>query len=190
MTWEEVRNIIIKIDNASRLSDVYKQNKNRMWGQSVQPKTCRACGKKGHMVAACTVPKEKLYCKHCNMKSSHNTSACLKKQKEKKERKKTAKTWKKQKQEKPLTFRERKETSEERCKRDLSNYRKNSGSPVALHNSCAQLQMMGSILSGGLSWRYTLRDPHPPLREVRLPQLYQPPSAEGCCLPRSDSLPR
>ena len=29
MTWEEVRNIIIKIDNASRLLDVYKQNKNR-----------------------------------------------------------------------------------------------------------------------------------------------------------------
>ena len=26
MGWEEVRNIIIKIDNASRLSDMYKQN--------------------------------------------------------------------------------------------------------------------------------------------------------------------
>ena len=40
MTWEEVRNIIIKIDNASHLSDVNKQNKNKMWANGVQPKTC------------------------------------------------------------------------------------------------------------------------------------------------------
>ena len=57
MTGEEVRNIIIEIDNASCLSDVYKQNENRMWGQIVQPKTCQACSKKGYMVSACTVPK-------------------------------------------------------------------------------------------------------------------------------------
>ena len=31
--------------------------------------------------------KDKLYCKHCDMKSSHNTSACFKKQKEDKEKK-------------------------------------------------------------------------------------------------------
>ena len=97
MTWEEVRNIIIKIDNASRLSDVYKQNKNRMWAQGVQSKTCRACEIKRHMVAACVVLKEKLYCKHCDIKSSHNTSACLKKQKEDKERKKGSNTGKMEK---------------------------------------------------------------------------------------------
>ena len=51
--------------------------------------------------------------------------------------------------EQPPTSRERKETSEERHKRDLSTYRKNNGSPVPLHNSCAQLKTMGSILSGG-----------------------------------------
>ena len=38
MTWEDVRNNIIKIDNASHLSDVYKQNRTRLYGQSVQPK--------------------------------------------------------------------------------------------------------------------------------------------------------
>ena len=42
----------------------------------------------------------------------------------------------------------------------------------------------------GSSWRYTPQDPHPPLREVRLPQLYEPPSAEGCCIPRLASPPR
>ena len=81
MTWEEVRNIIIKIDNASHLSDIYKQNRTRQYGQSVKPKSCRACGKKGHMVAACTVLKEKLYCKFCDTKNSHNTSACIKRKK-------------------------------------------------------------------------------------------------------------
>ena len=82
------------------------------------PNPIEPAGKKGHMVVACTVPKEKLYCKHCDMKSSHNTSACLKKQKEDKERKKEAKTGKTEK-EKPPTSRARKETSEERRKRDL-----------------------------------------------------------------------
>ena len=69
-------------------------------------------------IAACTIRKEKLYCKHCNMKSSHNTSACIKKQKEDKERKKEAKTGKTEKEKLP-TSRARKETSEERRKRDL-----------------------------------------------------------------------
>ena len=44
------------------------------------------------MSAACTVPKEKLYCKFCNTKNSHNTSACIKKQKEEKDRKKGSNT--------------------------------------------------------------------------------------------------
>ena len=102
------------MDNASRLSDIYKQNKNRMWGQSVQPKTCQACGKKGHMVAACTVPKEKLYCKFCDTKNLHNTSACIKKQKEEKDKKKGSNTGKMDKVDKPATSRERREASEEK----------------------------------------------------------------------------
>ena len=85
-TWEEVRNIIIKINNASCLSDAYKL-KNGYSGATVQAKACRACGKKGHMSAACTVPKDKLFCKFCDTKNLHNTSACIKKQKEDKETK-------------------------------------------------------------------------------------------------------
>ena len=84
-TWEEVRNLIVKIDNASRLSDTYKQN-NRFTGATVGTKACRACGKKGHMSAACTVPKEKLFCKFYDTKNSHNTSAYIKKQKAEKEK--------------------------------------------------------------------------------------------------------
>ena len=48
-------------------------------------------------IAACTIPKEKLYCKHCNMKSSHNTSACIKKQKEDKKEKRKQKRGKQKK---------------------------------------------------------------------------------------------
>ena len=33
------------------------------------------------------------------------------------------------------------------------------------------------------------RGRHPPLREVVLPQLYQPPGAEGCCVPPYDEPP-
>ena len=58
-----------------------------MWASGAQPKTCRACGKKGHMAATCLVPKDKLYYKHCDKKSSHNPSACFKNQKEDKEKK-------------------------------------------------------------------------------------------------------
>ena len=146
-TWEEVRNIIIKIDNASRLSDAYKL-KNRFSGATLQLKACRACGKKGHMSAACTVPKEKLFCKFCDTKNSHNTSACIKKQKEEKERKKGLNTGKTDKEVKPATSHERREASKEKQKRDLSNYMKNNGSPLTQHNSCVQVQMMGNFLSG------------------------------------------
>ena len=37
------------------------------------------------MVAACLVRKNKLYCKHYDMKSSNNTSTCFKKQQEEKQ---------------------------------------------------------------------------------------------------------
>ena len=84
-----------------------------MWASRVQPKACRACGKKEHMEATCSVPKEKLYCMHFDMKSSHNTSACLKKQKEDKEKKKGSKVVKSGK-EKPPSSPKRMEMSKER----------------------------------------------------------------------------
>ena len=125
---------------------MYKQ-KQRFSGATVTTKACRACGKKGHMLAACTVPKEKLYCKFCDTKNSHNTSACIKKQKEDKDKKKGSNMGKTDKEVKPDTSYERREASERR-KRDISNMRKNNGSPVTQHNSCVQVQTMGNFLSG------------------------------------------
>ena len=86
-TWENVRNLIVKIDSTSRISDGFKQGRMRATGATVGMKACRACGRKGHMAAACTVPKEKLQCKYCGTQSSHNTATCLKKQKAEKEKK-------------------------------------------------------------------------------------------------------
>ena len=39
------------------------------------------------MAAACTIPKEKLQCKFCGTQNSHNTAACIKKQKSDTEKK-------------------------------------------------------------------------------------------------------
>ena len=55
-TWEHVRNLIVKIDSTSRISDGFKQGRIRASGATAGIKACRACGKKGHMAAACTVP--------------------------------------------------------------------------------------------------------------------------------------
>merc|ERR1712240_633057 len=80
MDWTDVRNIIVKLDRAAHLSDVYRQT-NRMHANAAQIKSCRVCGKTGHMSASCNIPKTKLNCSHCNLKGSHTTSACLKKKK-------------------------------------------------------------------------------------------------------------
>ena len=80
MEWTEVRNVIVKLDRAAHLSDVYCQT-NRMHANAAQTKSCRACGKNGHMSASCNIPKTKLSCSHCDLKGSHTTSACLKKKK-------------------------------------------------------------------------------------------------------------
>ena len=101
-TWEEVCNLIVKIDSTSRLSDNFKQ-KTRFSGATVGTKACRACGKKGHMSAACTIPKEKLSCKFCNSQNSHNTAACIKKQKADKEKKQGENNSKKDTTPKPKT---------------------------------------------------------------------------------------
>ena len=59
-TWETVRNLIVKIDSTSRISDEFKQRKLKFSGATTGVKACRACGKKGHMAASCTVPKAQL----------------------------------------------------------------------------------------------------------------------------------
>merc|ERR1711895_382824 len=86
-TWEQVCNLIVKIDSTSRISDNYKQTKICHSGVAAGLKACRTCGKKGHMAAACTIPKDKLQCKFCNSQNSHNTATCTKKQKADKENK-------------------------------------------------------------------------------------------------------
>ena len=113
LTWEEVHNLVVKIDSTSRLSDTFKP-KNHFSGATVCTKACRACGKKGHMSAACTVPKEKLFCKHCKVKNSHNTSACIKKQKADKEKKQGENGGKKENNPKPATSQRERTTSDER----------------------------------------------------------------------------
>ena len=85
-TWENVRNLIVKIDSTSRISDGFKQGKIRASGATAGIKACRACGRKGHMAAACTVPKTQLKCKYCETQNSHNTAACLKKKKVEREK--------------------------------------------------------------------------------------------------------
>ena len=86
-TWEQVCNLIVKIDSTSRILDNFKQTKTCFSGTAARLKACCACGKKGHMAAACTIPKDKLSCKFCNSQNSHNTAACIKKQKADKEKK-------------------------------------------------------------------------------------------------------
>ena len=80
MRWEDVRNIIVKLDRAAHLSDQYR-NTNRMHASAAQNKSCRACGKSGHMTASCKVDKTKFNCTFCDIKGSHATNACLKKKK-------------------------------------------------------------------------------------------------------------
>ena len=64
IAWTDVRNIIVKLDRAAHLSDQY-QNTNKMHASAAQNKSCRACGKLGHMTALCKVDKTKLNCTFC-----------------------------------------------------------------------------------------------------------------------------
>ena len=125
MDWTEVRNVIIKLDRAAHLSDVYHQT-NRMHASVAQSKSCRACEKKGHMSASCNVPKTKLSCSHCNLKGSHNTNACLKKQKATK--KKEGSTDKKGKED---------------SKKDPPSTKRDS--ETNFHNVCVQLKLREEI---------------------------------------------
>merc|ERR1712240_512921 len=80
-TWEKVRNLIVKIDSTSCISDGLKQGKIRASGATAGIKASCACSRKGHMAAACTVPKTQLKYKYCATQNSHNTAVCLKKKK-------------------------------------------------------------------------------------------------------------
>merc|ERR1712240_315940 len=80
MDWTDIRNIIVKLDRAAHLSDVYRQT-NRMHANAAQTKSCRACGKNGPMSASCNILKTKLSCSHCDLKGLHTTNASLKKKK-------------------------------------------------------------------------------------------------------------
>ena len=139
-TWETVRNLIVKIDSTSRISDEFKQRKLRASGAAAGVKACRACGKKGHMAATCTVPKSQLKCKFCETEKSHNTAACLKKKKndKKKDDNKGGKT---DTTVVKTTSQDARDTSNTN-KRDLSHPRSNR-SPQRFGNQCAQVRVVG-----------------------------------------------
>merc|ERR1712240_450896 len=141
-TWETVRNLIVKIDGTSRISDEFKQRKLRASGAAAGVKACRACGKKGHMAASCTVPKSQLKCKFCESQNSHNTAACLKRKKadkKKDEEKGGNKTDKTDSTVKKTTSQDRRDNSNTN-KRDLSQPRSNR-SPPRFGTSCAQVRV-------------------------------------------------
>ena len=151
--WDNVRNLIVKIDSTSRISDGFKQGKMRASGATVGTKACRACGRKGHMAAACTVPKTQLKCKYCATQNSHNTAACIKKQKVEKEKKEgDNKNSKKDTNPKAKTTSLERRDASGNNKRDLSQPKDNR-SPQRLGNSCAQVRCsnMGNKPSGNYS---------------------------------------
>merc|ERR1712237_197858 len=85
--WKDVQNLIVKIDSTYRISNEFKQGRLRASAATAGNKACHACGRRGHMTASCTVPKTQLKCKYCSTQNSHNTTACLKKQKADKDKK-------------------------------------------------------------------------------------------------------
>ena len=80
MTWMDVRNIIVKLDRAAHLSDVYHQT-NRMYANAAQNKSCRSCRKSGHMTASCKVDKTKLNCTFAILKAAIILMPALKRKK-------------------------------------------------------------------------------------------------------------
>ena len=112
-----------------------------MHASVAQTKSCRACGKKGHMLSSYNIPKTKLSCSHCNLKGSYNTNACLKKQKATK--KKEGSTDKKGKEDStkdpPSTKRE---PSVENQRTGSTSYKGPClDSQTNFHNVCVQLKL-------------------------------------------------
>ena len=140
MSWMEVRNIIVKLDRAAHLSDVYCQT-NRMHANAAQSKSCRACGKSGHMSASCNVAKTKLNCTYCNLKGSHNTNACLKKKKANKT-KETSKDRDKKKNESKDNPPPPREPSNTTKRTNSTSYKvRCPSSQESFHNICVQLRL-------------------------------------------------
>ena len=140
----------ISLSRLSHISDGFKQGRMRASGATAGIKACRACGKKGHMAAACTVPKTQLKCKYCATQNSHNTAACLKKQKAEKEKKEgDNKNSKKDTNPQAKTASQEKRDASVNNKRDLAQPKDNR-SPQRLGNSCAQVPVrsMGNQPSG------------------------------------------
>lgn len=114
MDGEQVRNTIVQMDRALHLTDSYRQNNRQHASRAQANKACRECGKKGHMAATYLIPIDKLYCWHCDMKSSPDTNTCFKKQKEDKKKEATKENKPGNKEDPPKISPRREETSEER----------------------------------------------------------------------------
>ena len=140
MDWTGARNVIVKLDRAAHLSNVYCQT-NRMHANAAQTKSCRAYGKNGHMSASCNIPKTKLNCSHWNLKGSHTTSACLKKKKANK-KKDGSKENKKEKVDPEKDPPSNREPSNETRRTNSTSFKRNlPSSQENFHNVCVQLRL-------------------------------------------------
>ena len=143
MSWMEVRNIIIKLD-----SDVYHQT-NIMHANAAQSKSCRACGKSGHMSASCNIAKTKLNCTYCDLKGSHNTNACLKKKKANKSKESSKERDNKKKNESKNNPPPPREPSNTTKRTNSTSFRRNRpSSQESFHNVCVQFRLKEEMDSG------------------------------------------
>ena len=116
-----------------------------MNANAAQSKSCRACGKTGHMSASCNVPKTKLSCSHCNLKGSYNTNACLKNQKATKKKEDSSdKKGKEDSTKDPLSIK-REPLVENRRTSSTSYKGPCSDSQTNFHNVCVQLKLREEI---------------------------------------------
>ena len=79
-----------KLDKTVKVMRVFEYPKKKRWKSKVKnrnrslsaerkpDRSCWTCGKKGHMRNECEANKEDLYCNFCEMKKSHSTKACWK----------------------------------------------------------------------------------------------------------------
>ena len=118
-----------------------------MHANAVQSKTCRACGKSGHMTASCKVDKTKLNCTFCDIKGSHNMNACLKKKKANKT-KETSKEREKRKNESKNNPPPPREPSNTTKRTNSTSFRKRTNSQESFQNVCVQLRLKEEMDSG------------------------------------------
>ena len=116
-----------------------------MHANAAQTKSCRACGKPGHMSASCNIPKQKRNCTHCDLKGSHTTSACLKKKKANK-KKDGSKENKKEKEDPKKDPPSNREPSNETQRTNSTSFKINRpSSQENFHNVCVQLRLKEEI---------------------------------------------